>query len=335
VIFDPGDQDVTTLYAIFVCEVRETAGGEGPRRQAVLCSSTLGVADWRILSTSVPEGMESSPGVYVNKKLWLIGGSAVDPDRISHRVCCFDPDPNSDSKTWNDVAVDGFPEAQAARMGHACVVVDNETIWMLGRQDEYKCVNDVWILKIKPEGGMTASRMSATWNPRCMFSAFKYNQKIWVFGGVDAPHGKPVGDVWTTPHGKLVGAVWTSTGLPENWVKDEKMVPPDLLKTAIAVGVATPAQSRPWTFFRTEATEASNDYYRMHMLTQATNVQNKWEGGPAGLLLSVHDDWDSWMSDPHSIAMVRFRDLFFFRFLHRNAFYGQTVAAPLFYYVKL
>src|SRR5208337_1172533 len=99
VIFDSGGRNADALYAIFV---RNAKGGG---REAVLCKSANGITDWEIISTGMPEGMESSPGVLLENRLWLIGGSAVDPAQISNRISYYDL--GAPGYGWRDAGVEG------------------------------------------------------------------------------------------------------------------------------------------------------------------------------------------------------------------------------------
>lgn len=79
VIFHPGNPEDDSLYAIFLYTGNETG------KKPVLCESQDGIMGWRIINDSVPRGMEASPGLRLGNRLWLIGGSAVDPDQKTAR----------------------------------------------------------------------------------------------------------------------------------------------------------------------------------------------------------------------------------------------------------
>ena len=51
-----------------------------------LYSSETGVNDWREEAGEVPHHLATSPGVYYKDKLWLIGGSAIDPALVYDEV---------------------------------------------------------------------------------------------------------------------------------------------------------------------------------------------------------------------------------------------------------
>jgi hypothetical protein len=338
VIFDAaGRTDGTTgaaLYAIFV---------RGPDRKAVLCKSADGITGWQIIDKAVPEGMESSPGVQLGNRLWLIGGSAVDWDNISKRICYYDLDRGSG---WQDASVTGFDDG--ARMGHACVIVDDNTIWVLGGLGKYhECRNDVWSLAVDG-GAVSATLMPETppvpqtppvpetphvpetppvpkkpdiWSRRCMFSAFKYKDMIWVCGGVSKPYGNPLGDLWY------------SSKSPVSWKKSEGG--PDGLENAIGIGAAS-ITSRLFTIFMTR--ERKNGSWsqraRMSRLNELTTTGPTWyEFDQPGF--QIRDDlWSEWTSNPHSIGVVGFQGRLYLRYLHREALHSpNVVSAPLYVYV--
>jgi hypothetical protein len=205
-------------------------------------------------------------------------------------------------------------------MGHACATIDDDTIWVLGGLDKYHtCVNDVWSLTISKEGPVTvkASKTSAPWPARCMSSAFKYQKKIWVFGGVSSPNGNPLGDLWN------------SSVSPVSWKKTE--APPGL-NAAIATGAAT-SGSKPRTVFRMRERYGEKGWKTSDChfdLTNVTETSLNWSKSATPSQLNINDEWNAWTSEPHSIAVAGFKDRLYLRFLHRNALYGETVAAPIF-----
>jgi Galactose oxidase, central domain len=311
VIFDPGDRYADALYAIFV-------RGPTDRRKAELCKSANGITNWEVISTDVPEGMESSPGVLLGNRLWLIGGSAADPDQVSNQIWYYDL--GAPTSGWREATVAGFEHGK--RMGHACVIVDDKTIWVLGGMGTYGALNDVWRLTIPASGGqaVVAERLSANsqWRPRCMFSAFKHLNMIWICGGVASPNGKPLGDVWF------------SRASPVSW--QETNPPPAWLKNAIATGAAT-SGSTPFAIVR-ERVDSSSKHCQFRM-TSANSTTVNWDGGDLNpSTFHINGLWDEWRSDAHSVAMVGFQDRLYLRFLHHDALYGEPVVAPIFVYVN-
>jgi hypothetical protein len=317
VIFDPDDPNGDALYAILVRRTK-------PRLEAVLCKSVNGITDWQVMSPNVPKGMESSPGVQLGNRLWLIGGSAVDPEQISNRVWYFDLE--APEKNWQEARVEGFQDGE--RMGHACLAVDDKTIWMLGGLDKYhKCTNDLWQLTISdPEQteqrvNVTASKTSCPWPKRCMFSAVKHDDTIWVFGGVDSPNGNAVGDLWT------------SSGSPGNW---KRIDPPKELRDAIGTGAATTG-SGLFALLRTQELEGKQTLLisdqQLH-LTNVTASSLTWERTSLAVF-KINDPWNGWTSNAHSIGVVGFQKRLYLRFLHPEALYADdAVSAPIFVYVN-
>jgi len=132
---------------------------------------------WTSIKYPVPEGFVTSPGVYYNDKLWLIGGSQIDPDNTSNGVWCFDPQKGG----WEDYGDAEWSE----RMGHAVLEFDRK-IWVLGGCDRNgNALKDVWALDVS----------SKKWGPipidlpseRCMFSPVIFNNDIWLCGGLIDP----------------------------------------------------------------------------------------------------------------------------------------------------
>ncbi len=311
VIFDPGDSTGDALYAILV---RNAATGQ----EAVLCKSADGITDWQVIGENVPEDMQSSPGVLLGNRLWLIGGSAVDPDQKSNRICYYDL--SNPRYGWRDARVTGF---EMARMGHACVVAKDKTIWVLGGRDEYNlCVNDLWSLTIADGGAdVTATRLleHCEWQPRCMFSALEYKGMVWVCGGVSSPNGDPLGDLWQ------------SSVSTEKWGKGGEGPPG--LKDASAAGLAA-ADSRFYIVFRARKLAGKDWSTEDHMreLTNVTTTSRTW-GSPIPCTYGFNKEWSDWTSTPCSIAMVGFHGRLYLRFLHRNALRGKAKGAPMFVYV--
>ncbi len=60
-----------------------------------LFSSATGVDAWRPEPGELPQHMATSPGVYHKNKLWLIGGSSVDPGNPSNEVWCYEIPPQN------------------------------------------------------------------------------------------------------------------------------------------------------------------------------------------------------------------------------------------------
>ncbi len=311
VIFDSGGRTVGALYAIFV---------HGTERTAVLCKSMDGITGWQIVNDAVPDGMELSPGVQLGNRLWLIGGSTVDPECKSNRICFYDLDHTDQG--WQDTTVTGADDFER-RMGHACVIVNDTTILVMGGCGRHEALNDVWKLESDTTDRNTLHAVrvtkSSAWAPRCMFSAVNFNGMIWVCGGVTAPNGTPLGDLWASPSSPL------------SW----KERPKDTLGSVGANAIGTGAAFCDDTLFMvvTKQTGGPARTLKKGMWTisknDIRNTSDTWEKGSLAPELSI-----DWTSNPHSIALVGFNGRLYLRYLHRNAMYGRVVGAPLFVYVR-
>jgi hypothetical protein len=172
------------LYGIFVKEGR-------PR----LYSSAYPISVWSLENEEVPAGMETSPGVCLDGKLWLAGGSSGDPRHCSNQIGYYEKEESGEG-AWKKVEEKG---GFTSRMGHGCVVFKDK-IWILGGFGENgKTLNDVWSFDpkegFKPHG-------PARWPPRCMFAAAVFGEKIWIYGGATAPLADCLDDMWTSEDGE-------------------------------------------------------------------------------------------------------------------------------------
>ena len=158
--------------------------------------------------------MSHSPGVASGGKLWLIGGSAVDPTKCSNEVWFYQKNDKANEGEW----VRDSPAGFAKRMGH-CVVEFKEKIWVLGGLDSSgHRLNDVWSYdqnekdEKKKWQEVTAN---ANWPARCLFAALVTpnigvrsfdSEKIWIYGGTEDPDTlEPMTDLWSTTD----GVTWT------------------------------------------------------------------------------------------------------------------------------
>lgn len=312
VIFDSGGGCDDAVYAIFVRAEQRTG------RQAVLCKSTDGITGWTIVNDTVPDGMESSPGLRLGNRLWLIGGSAVDWDQKSKRICYYDL--KDSAKGWRDATVTGA-EGFKERMGHACVVVDDRSLWVMGGLGPYACVRDVWKFEIDTadRGKLHGTELKASsewWKPRCLFSAVKFKGMIWVYGGVSSPNGSPLGDLWASPSGII------------SW----KLRPggSDVLAKAIGTGVANCGD----TLFTVVTNRMGNLSWKteqeMWALKESsiTSTTETWN-------LSIAPEFlGDGTNNPHSIVLVGVKNRLYLRNLHKHAMHGEVIGLPLFVYVR-
>ena len=153
--------------------------------------------------------MSHSPGVASDGKLWLIGGSSVNPKKCSNEVWCYQKNERNENEWVRDKISSRFTE----RMGH-CVVEFKNKIWVLGGLNGSDPLNDVWSYdqKEKDENKkwhqVTAN---AKWPARCLFAALVTptvgvppfdSEKIWIYGGTKDPDEiEPRIDLWSTTDG--------------------------------------------------------------------------------------------------------------------------------------
>jgi hypothetical protein len=144
---------------------------------------------WSQMPGKVPAGFVTSPGVYHQNKLWLVGGSQIDPQITSNEIWVTEiaqaPTPSSGKWAKLQGRTPWVP-----RMGHAVLVYEND-IWVLGGCDENgNALNDCWRFKVlTKEWGLV--KPDPPWSKRCMFSAVPFknnnNWEIWLCGGVKEP----------------------------------------------------------------------------------------------------------------------------------------------------
>jgi len=334
VIFDAGEGGgADALYAIFVRPAND--GG----RKAVLCRSKNGITDWEVIHDQVPEGMESSPGVRLKNRLWLIGGSAVDPAQISNRIVYYVLDGKSSARSrgsWREASVTDVSGASAprfqdcARMGHACVIAGDNTIWMLGGIDKYRStLNDIWSVTIGDDGTLKAAAVTVAkrFTPRCMFSASTFAKMIWVCGGVSSPNGNPLNDIWATPLPLTANLAWTPRPKP---AENDPVRAEYIAENAIGTGAA-PCDDK-LNVVATKRTGGPAWQITGAMRTLATGgmreTADSWPiADPPALPTTLRGNWTS---TPHSVAAVSFDNRLYLRYLHRNALYGEFHGWPLF-----
>ena len=195
------------LYGVFA------KGAGGP---ALLWSAGSPMGGWT-QETTIPDGMDESPGVIHKGGLWLIGGCSANPTGPrSNRVCCYRKNLKNELG-WNELPAAPF----RPRMGHACVVF-KEKIWVLGGLDaDNQPLNDVWYCTVNPtekeDGTLVApvweeALPMAGWSPRCMFAAtakplsqtyYFGPESLWICGGTRHPYrGDVAADFWYSEDGK-------------------------------------------------------------------------------------------------------------------------------------
>ncbi|MBK7954125.1 MAG: hypothetical protein IPK02_09290 [Candidatus Accumulibacter sp.] len=180
------------LYGIF----------KNTRGSYALYSSATGVDAWRLEPGDVPQHMATSPGAYCKNKLWLIGGSSVDPDNPRNEVWCYEAD-----QSWK--RKEDFPSTMPARMGHACVVFQ-DTLWIIGGYNNGTAYRDVWQGREGSDGRLEWSPLQeqCAWAGRLNPAAATWTQRkgspeVWIYGGSKDPQSSdPLRDFWSTRDGR-------------------------------------------------------------------------------------------------------------------------------------
>lgn len=159
--------------------------------KASLYSSEYPLSVWKPVYAEPPAEMYTSPAVCFDSKLWLVGGSTADPDKCSRKVYCYE------NGLWR--AINNVPKEFTARMGHTCVVFKKK-LWALGGLDDRgNALNEVWSLGTD---GKWQKYNDASWEPRCMFAATVFKEKIWIYGGAKLPFGESLNDLWFSDDGE-------------------------------------------------------------------------------------------------------------------------------------
>jgi hypothetical protein len=200
------------LYGVFV---------DPATRHVGLYSSATGFPPWRMESNGKDfsqievvsnnqsyrlSEMSQSPGVASGGKLWLVGGSSVDPARISKEVWYYHKNDQTKVEEW----VRSNPGDFSARMGH-CVVDFQNKLWVLGGSNGNNPLNDVWNYDQSSQKWIQKTA-KANWPARCMFAAvatpaspgvFGFEkEKMWIYGGTEDPDEIVAKmDLWSTTDG--------------------------------------------------------------------------------------------------------------------------------------
>lgn len=194
------------LYGVFV----DPKGDAEPR--IGLYSSATGFPPWRMEADGkdfrqieVVDGqtyslseMSHSPGVAGDGKLWLIGGSSVNPSQTSNEVWYYWKNDTTRKEEW----VRDKPGPFTPRMGHSVVAFMNR-LWVLGGYDENRNpLNDVWSYDL--DSKKWSGPAKASWPQRCMFTAAASpdTKQMWLYGGRISPNvTASLTDLWSTTDG--------------------------------------------------------------------------------------------------------------------------------------
>jgi hypothetical protein len=188
--------------------------GSDEKGRTLLFRTENPLAGWSLVASRtdpdgglVPEEFGSSPGVYFDDKIWLIGGSQIDTANTSNVVCRYDPQ-KGDAAAWKSLGPAKWPR----RMGHAVLAFEGR-IWVMGGCDYTgKALNDVWTLD--PRNGNTEwlpETAKVGWLPRCLFSAAAFQNWIWLYGGTREPFSDDLySDLYTFKRSpEAPGGTWT------------------------------------------------------------------------------------------------------------------------------
>jgi hypothetical protein len=189
----------TKLYGVFRFFAQD-------RERAYLFETTNPFGPWKFVNASVPaqrgcipEGFSTSPGAYFDEKLWLVGGSQIDPENCSNETWCFD----HKQGRWENWGAAPW----SARMGHAVLLCQNK-IWVMGgREEGGQVLNDVWAFDVKSK--TWSSLGQAPWAPRCLFNPAVFDEQLWLYGGAQEPFSNDLyDDVFTYKDG-----VWSKVNI--------------------------------------------------------------------------------------------------------------------------
>lgn len=154
-----------------------------------------------IQPATFPLELATRPGLIYGDKLWLVGGSAYDPD-VPGNTCGYI---DLNTKKWVDkgtITHNGQP--MLPRMGHACVVHDQK-LWVIGGHNPGRihALADIWAY----DGSNWEKVNQELPSGRCMMAACNrifnkvedpldktkntQDEQLWLFGGYeDMPGGK-------------------------------------------------------------------------------------------------------------------------------------------------
>jgi hypothetical protein len=178
------------LWGVFRCRDRR-------RDHHMLFQTTNPLGGWTLVDERFPLAFATSPAVISGGRLWLVGGSRIQQEQTSNRLCCYD----LERLEWSDMpaqAEDPAVGPMPARMGHGVVWFDDR-IWVMGGRDAGgNALDDVWTFDPKAETPVWRRETEhAGWSPRCLISPIVFDKKIWLFGGAEEPDSNNLfADIW-------------------------------------------------------------------------------------------------------------------------------------------
>jgi hypothetical protein len=305
-----------------------------------LYSSETGVDDWlpekgkfkggseeTLKRGEAPEKMATSPGVVYKNKLWLIGGSSVKSNRhaVGDQIWSYGKHEGEEIGWKKRVPEEGPKKNFSKRMGHACIVVNNE-IWILGGYENGKKFNDVWRLSEDNAGNLHLNSFDQQcWGKnggRCNPAATTLKNssgetEVWIYGGSEAPQGKGLYDFWVKTEKTVPG-------------KDEKEWQPWKRNTVADIkpdlGVPLGSSLVSYTQSNPAGEEKFDRVFLMGSFSEwATAAQKKVRGNrSSSFLMEWHPGTESWESRPVIDGWQQFRG---------SNFYMQAVAFHRFIFV--
>lgn len=156
-------------------------------------SGKFGRDDELLKNSEIPKGMERSPGAFWNSKIWLVGGSQIDPNVCSNKVWSYSP---TDNKSLITEIAD--PKWKP-RMGHTCFLFQDK-LWIMGGIDANgNPLKEVWNTSDGKTWSLIGELSGANWKPTafCFLAVAPETKNLNVYGGVDAPFGTPMNIFFT------------------------------------------------------------------------------------------------------------------------------------------
>jgi Galactose oxidase, central domain len=169
--------------------------------KCLLYKSATGITNWEpvplypgatgddpVKPVEIDMAVAGSPGVVFNDRIWFIGGSSY----CDMEGCYTNAVYSYDFKT-KTIRQEVESAPFAPRMGHSCIVHNNE-IWILGGYNsDDGALADIWT----STDGINWHQHSTSvpgndGNGRCMMAACSWGGNVWLFGGFrDEPGGRP------------------------------------------------------------------------------------------------------------------------------------------------
>lgn len=166
-------------------------------------------------SNTVPLNFAGSPSVVYQNKVFLIGGSKFNPNIRSNEVYFYDY--TNREAGWQKLAAP--TNMFAARMGHSCVVYNNQ-IWVLGGCTSKGANNEIWTF----DGTNWAKSAKTLPERRAMASVIVMGNELQLFGGVGFLPGTPdkgILDSYTFDGNNWTKMTWANDMLNDLYLASE------------------------------------------------------------------------------------------------------------------